>query len=129
LDTTALIEILEKRSKIGEELYSTIIESEESICTTSINLQELLYGLRKFNKPTKELLQLPIVDYSKCAALLSAQIEYELEKNGTPVRRTDSMIAGVAINEMLPLLTLDSKHFDPIAKKFSSLKFFQGNTN
>ena len=123
IDSTALIEILEKRSKTGERLYSAIIESGEPICTTSINLHEVLYELKKFNKPIKELLRLPIVDYSREAALLSAQIEYEMEKNGTPARRTDSMTAGVAVTEALHFLTLDSKHFDPIAKKFP-LKFF-----
>ena len=124
LDTNVLVEILEKRSKKGEELYSAVIASGESICTTSINLHELLYGLKKYGKPVKELLQLPIIDYSKDAAFLSAEIEYEMEKNGTPVRRTDSMIAAVAVNGLMPLLTLDTRHFEPIAKKFA-LEFFR----
>ncbi len=123
LDSNALVEILEKRSKVGEELYLTLIESGEAICTTSINIHEIMYGLIKYGKSTKELLQLPIVDYSREAASLSAQIEYELEKSRTPVRRTDSMIAGVAIKESMQLLTLDEKHFEPIATK--GLKLFK----
>jgi len=124
LDTNVLVEILEKRSKIGEELYSAVIASGESICTTSINLHEILYGLKKYDKPVKELLQLPIIDYSRDAALLSAEIEYDMEKSGTPVRRTDTMIAAVAIKGSVRLLTLDTRHFEPIAKK-TALEFFK----
>ena len=80
LDSNVLVEILEKKSKKGEPLYSEIIESGEGICTTLI-LHEIMYGLRKYSKPTKELLQLPVVDYSKEDALLSAKIEYEMEKD------------------------------------------------
>lgn len=124
LDTNALVEILEKRSKSGEELYSAVIESGESIGTTSINLHELMYGLRKYSKPPKELLQLPVFDYSREDALLSSEIEFEVEKSGTPVRRMDCMIAAVAIRKSMELLTLDLKHFEPIANK-SRLKFFK----
>ncbi len=123
LDSDALVEILEKRSKTGEYLYSTVIASGEAIGTTSINLHEIMYGLKKYGKSIKELLQLPIIDYSREAALLSAEIEYESEKGGTPVRRTDSMIAAVAIKESMQLLTLNTKHFEPIARK--GLKFFK----
>ncbi len=124
LDTNVLVEILEKRSKKGEELYSSVIASGEAIGTTAINLHELLYGLKKYAKPVKELLQLPIIDYSRDAALLSAEIEYDMEKNGTPIRRTDTMIAAIAIKGSMHLLTLDTKHFEPIAKK-TPLEFFR----
>jgi tRNA(fMet)-specific endonuclease VapC len=56
LDKNVLVEILEKRSKIDEELYSAVIASGESICTTSINLHEILYDLKKYDKPMMELL-------------------------------------------------------------------------
>ena len=118
LDTNVLVEILEKRSRKGEALYSYLINTGESICTTVLNLHELLYGLKKYNKPTNTILQLPIINYTKDDALLSAEIDYRMEKIGTTVRRTDSMIASVAINKSIPLLTFDQRHFIPIAEKF-----------
>jgi tRNA(fMet)-specific endonuclease VapC len=124
LDSNVLVEILEKRSKNGEELYNRIIESGETICTTSLNLHELLFGLKKYNKPVKELLQFPTIEYSKEDALLSSDIEYQMEKAGMPIRRTDSMIASIAIKKSISILTLDTNHFAPITKKFP-LKLFK----
>lgn len=119
LDSNVIIEILEKKSKKGEEAYSTIIESGETVCTTAINLHEVAYGLKKYGKPTRELLRIPIVDYSKEAALLSSDIEFVMEKSGNPIRRVDSMIASVAINGSMKLFTLDDGHFNPITKRFA----------
>jgi len=124
LDTDVLIEILEKRSQKGEELYSTLIEVGESVCTTSINLHELLYGLKKYNKSTKTLLQFPVLEYSKDDAQVSSEIECHLEKKGNPVRRIDTMIAAIAINKTVSLLTLDKRHYAAIADKFP-LKLYQ----
>jgi tRNA(fMet)-specific endonuclease VapC len=124
LDTDVLIEILEKRSEKGEELYSTVIETGESVCTTSINLHELLYGLKKYNKSTKTLLQFPVLDYSKDDARVSSDIESQLEKKGNSIRRTDAMIAAIAINKSVSLLTLDNRHYAAIAAKFP-LKLYQ----
>jgi len=124
LDTDVLIEILEKRSKKGEDLYSAVVETGESVCTTSLNIHELLYGLKKYNKPTKALFQFPVLDYSKDDAQVSSDIECQLEKKGNSVRRTDAMIAAIAINRSISILTLDNRHYAPIAEKFP-LKLYQ----
>jgi tRNA(fMet)-specific endonuclease VapC len=116
LDTDALIEILEKRSARGEVAYSAVIGTGEPICTSSINLHELLYRLKKYGKSLKEALTLPVVDYTKNDALLSSDIENQLSRSGKVVRRTDTMIAAVAINASAQLLTLNLKHFEPITK-------------
>ena len=50
LDTNVIVEILEKRSIKGEQLYSALIESGETISTTAINLHEVMYGLRKYSQ-------------------------------------------------------------------------------
>lgn len=123
LDTDVLIEILEKKSGVGEKLYVSLIETQETIGTTAINLHELLYGLRKYSKVMKELLQVPVIGYSKEDAVLSSTIELDMERDGKKVRRTDSMIAAIAINHSMKLFTLDAKHFDPITQR-TSLKLF-----
>ncbi len=50
LDTNVVVEILGKRSIKGEQLYSALIESGETISTTAINLHEVMYGLRKYSQ-------------------------------------------------------------------------------
>jgi len=114
LDTDVLIEIFDKKSGRGDEALAKIIESGDSPSTTAINLHEITYGLQKYARPVKEVLQLPVLDYKKEDAQLSAKIELEAEKTGMPVRRTDAMIAAVTINNGARLYTLDLRHFQPL---------------
>ena len=37
----------------------------QHISTTAINLHEILYGLQKYAKPIKEILLLPVLNYTK----------------------------------------------------------------
>ena len=114
LDTDVLIEIFDKRSVKGDEALSRILDSGEDIATTSINLHEILYGLQKYAKPVKDVLLLPVLDYTKRDAGLSAEMELKAEGMGMPIRRTDAMIAAIALNRGAALYTFDLRHFDPL---------------
>ncbi len=113
IDTDVLIEIFDKKSKKGEKAFKKIIESGEDIKITAVNLHEILYGLQKYAKPVKEVLRLPVLSYAKRDASLAAELELDAERRGAPVRRTDAMIAAMAMNSGAKLYTLDSKHFRP----------------
>ncbi|MEM2935860.1 MAG: type II toxin-antitoxin system VapC family toxin [Candidatus Bathyarchaeia archaeon] len=113
VDTDVLIEIFDKKSKKGDEALKRIVESGENISITSINLHEVLYGLYKYAKPVKEVLQLPVLNYTGRDANLAAHMELEIEKKGATIRRTDAMIAAITINNGASLYTLDLKHFKP----------------
>jgi len=114
LDTDVLIEILDKKSKKGDESLNQIIQSGEDVSTTAINMHEILYGLQKYAKTTEEILQLPVQNYTKMDSVLSSKIELQAESRGMPLRRTDAMIAAITINNGAKLFTLDSKHFVPL---------------
>jgi tRNA(fMet)-specific endonuclease VapC len=122
LDTDVLIEILDKKSEKGNEALNQILQSGEKTATTAINIHEILYGLHKYGKPVKEILLLPVLGYVKKDAELSSRIELEAEKKGSPIRRTDAIIAAIAINNEAMLYTFDLKHFSPI--KANGLKLF-----
>ncbi len=122
LDTDVLIEILDKKSEKGNEALNLILQSGEKTSTTAINIHEILYGLHKYGKPVREILLLPVLDYGKKDAELSSRIELEAEKKGSPMRRTDAMIAAIVINNAAMLYTFDLKHFSPI--KANGLKLF-----
>jgi tRNA(fMet)-specific endonuclease VapC len=122
LDTDVLIEIFDKHSGTGDKALDRILESGDSVSTTSVNLHEIMYGLHKYAKPVREVLQLPVLNYAKEDAQLSAKIELESERAGTTMRRTDAMIAAVAINIGARLYTLDLKHFKPL--RTHGLKLF-----
>lgn len=114
IDTDVLIEIFDRKSERGEEALKKLVESGEKISITAINLHEILYGLQKYAKPVKEILRLPVLDYTKNDAVLAAQLELEMEKTGAAIRRTDAMIAAIVINRNAALYTLDTKHFKQI---------------
>jgi len=122
IDTDVLIEIIDKKSEKGDEALKRILQSGEDISITAINLHEILYGLRKYAKPLKEVMLLPVLNYIKRDATLSSKIELEAENRGTPIRRTDAMVAAITINNGAALYTLDLKHFNPL--KGLGLKLF-----
>lgn len=114
IDTNVLIEIFDRKSQKGDEALNKIVETDENISITAINLHEILYGLQKYAKPVKEILQLPVLNYTKKDARLAAKLELEMEGTGTAIRRTDAMIAAITINNGASLYTLDLKHFKPL---------------
>jgi len=115
IDTDVLIEIFDRKSEKGDEALRKILESGESVSATAINLQEILYGLQRYAKPVKEVQQLPVLSYTREDAALSAKLELEAESRGTPMRRTDAMIAAIAVNNKASLYTADLKHFQHLA--------------
>lgn len=50
IDTDVLIEIFDKKSEKGDETLKKILESDQNISITAINLHEILYGLQKYAK-------------------------------------------------------------------------------
>ncbi len=114
LDTDVLIEIFDKHSEKGNGVLKRIIEKGDSVGSTAINLHEVVYGLQKYARPVSEVLQLPILGYNKEDARTSVRLELAAEKAGTPIRRTDAMIAAIAINNEADFFTLDWKHFGPM---------------
>jgi len=122
LDTDVLIEILDKASDKGDRILATLEAAEEDLGTSSVNLHELLYGLKKYSKSEEKVTQLRVVPYERRDAELSSRLELAAEERGGPVRRLDSMIAAVAINRSAELATLDVGHFQPFAQ--NGLKIF-----
>jgi predicted nucleic acid-binding protein len=107
IDTDVLIEISDKNSVKGNQIYEKIISSRENIAITSITLYETLYGLLKSEKPIQYLLSFPVYDFSKEDAQQAAKFEIELEKKGKKIKRTDIMIASTTTTIGATLCTFD----------------------
>jgi predicted nucleic acid-binding protein len=120
IDTDVLIDIFDKQSKRGDLSLQKLESSGEDIAITSITLHELLFGHYKYNKKIKDILQINTIEFNKKDAELSAKIEFNLEKKGKTISRTDTMIAAIAINRKAKIYTFNKKHFQMI----SQLKFF-----
>ncbi|MEM3201533.1 MAG: type II toxin-antitoxin system VapC family toxin [Candidatus Micrarchaeaceae archaeon] len=116
LDSDILIEIYDKESKVGGTAFRRIIESGDTFCITAINLHEVLYGLMKYARPSEYLMQLPVLAYTREDAALAAELEFDTERRGKKLARTDAMIAAIAINNNAKLYTNNKKHFAGISK-------------
>ena len=114
VDSDVLIEIIDKKSKEGDEAFRRIAESKDAFSITSITLHEVLYGAIKYKRHIEELLQLPVLDYTKSDAILSAELELKAELKGRKMFRADSMIAAIAINNGARLFTQNKKHFNNV---------------
>lgn len=123
VDTDVLIEIFDKKSSKGDEALEKIRAAGQGIVITSINLHEIMYGLAKYARPVSEVLQLPILNYTGEDAKLSVNIELEAERKGMAVRRTDSMIAAMAITNGTSLYSFDG-HFRSIESLKMGLVLF-----
>ena len=116
LDTDVIIEVLDKESDKGQGLMLKIIESGEEYCTSSVNMHEVLYGIEKYSKDSRLVLQIPTLEYSKNDSELSAVLELGAERKGKAVPRMDAIVASIAINNGCSLYTLD-EHFEVFTDK------------
>jgi len=109
VDTDVLIEISDKRSKKGNEMYQKIIANGDDVAITSMTLYETMYGLIKFKKPFYYLSSFRVYEFSKEDALLAAKLDLDLEKNGKKIKRMDIIIASTTINRGATLCTFDDE--------------------
>lgn len=114
IDTDVLIDIFDKQSERGNLALKKLERSEEDIAITSINLHEILFGHYKINKKVRDIVYIDTIEFNKNDAGLSAKIEYDLEKKGKTISRTDTMIAAIAINRKAKFFTFNKKHFQII---------------
>jgi tRNA(fMet)-specific endonuclease VapC len=114
VDTDILIEIFDKNSEKGNLALKKLESSGEDIAITSITLHEILFGHYKYNKKVKDILQINTIEFNKNDSELSAKIEYDLEKKGELITRTDTMIAAIALNRKAKIYTFNKKHFQKI---------------
>jgi len=114
VDTDVLIEIFDKNSEKGNLALKKLESSGEDIAITSITLHEILFGHYKYNKKVKDILQINTIEFNKNDSELSAKIEYDFDKKGELITRTDTMIAAIALNRKAKIYTFNKKHFQKI---------------
>jgi predicted nucleic acid-binding protein len=114
MDTDVLIEVADRFSKRGDQIYDKIRSSQDDVAITSITMYEALYGLMKYAKPFQQLFIFRVFAFSNEDAQKAARLELELEKKGIKIKRTDIMIASIAMNKGAYLYSFD-KDFHALA--------------
>ena len=116
LETTFLIDLL-KGKKDAINVYLKIRDSK--LYTTSISAWELLRGPKlvgkeeEFKVAVEMLENLEILPFSFKSAQIAVEIEDSLRKKGMEINLIDVLIAAIAIEHNLKLVTRD-EHFSRI---------------
>lgn len=100
LDSTLLIDFLRNKKNAIEKVEQL---RDEQICSTSINIFEVMLGinLMKFNKEEKlKIFQeftgnIPILNFDFVSGVLASELSANLIKDGETIDQMDCLIAGV----------------------------------
>lgn len=114
-DTDILIDYLNDRSPVAERVAELI--QTESLQTSSINCFELLSGARpgKRGDRARHLVEnIAVLPLDLASAKRAAEIRQSLEAGGDAIGMADSLIAGIALANDLPLMTRNRKHFEAV---------------
>ncbi|MHA1169562.1 MAG: type II toxin-antitoxin system VapC family toxin [Candidatus Hodarchaeales archaeon] len=119
LDSDVLIEILDKKSEKGIRLIKILTDRNEAVVTSSINFEEVLYGIFKRMNITElpedhQLRKFPVLPFTADEASLAAHLEVSMENKGMKKPRGDVLIASVALSNNCRLMTLNRRHFKNI---------------
>ena len=124
IDTNILIDFLRQKSSIkkqGTLFYRYFYLQENQPALSLITLSELWAGRSMGQKNTRQKIDrligscrvlLPNLETAK----LTGKILRQAYEKGRPIAFQDAAIASCAIYHQLPLLTLNTKHFQNIAK-------------
>ena len=114
LDTNLLIEIEKNNKEVLDKIRHLDIMNLE-IFITSPTYSEYYIGLlklsaEKFNEGIERLDKYKVLNTSKNSSKLLAEIKHHLSKKGIMIPVFDLIIASIALDCKIPLITLD-KHF------------------
>lgn len=114
LDSDHCIAILRKKLDLRER-----VSPDEELATTAISVAELTHGAnrsihREDNLARLEVLlsALIILPFDEAAARRFGILKAELEKRGEPLDDLDLQIASIALENNLPLVTNNTRHFN-----------------
>lgn len=117
IDSDFAIAILKGDNKVKELLLT--LESEGDIFITSISIFELTYIIKEISKKKEKSLinlisTLKVLSLDKNSALIASKIGRKLAKEGKMVHPMDLMIGAMALQNKMPIITNNVKHFSRI---------------
>jgi len=107
----ALLQILDKKSDKGQEIFEKLEKSKEIFVITSITLydvQSLLID-KGIDISSSMIHLLQVYDFSKEDAQKAIEMELELKKKGKEVYLSDLQVPSIVMNNGGTLCTMDSR--------------------
>lgn len=121
LDTSALIAFLKGREPSASAVAAAVRNA--NCIVTSITVYELLFGVSRAGKQIGEdqLLSIMVtVGLDDTAARRAAALHDQLIRTGSDIGIKDVLIAAICLENKLPILTLNEKHF----RRITDLRVF-----
>ena len=117
LDSTFLIDLMR-----GSKEASRIVEGDEALLTTQINMYEVIKGLSlkgvsddKMHRAREMFDNIKILPFDDNASVKAAEISSSLIKKGETIHDCDCMIAGIALSKGIKIIvTRNVKDFSKI---------------
>ncbi|MGH9497650.1 MAG: type II toxin-antitoxin system VapC family toxin [Terriglobales bacterium] len=114
-DTDVLIDYLAGTYPIAGRMKSYI--ESDGLQTTAVSCFELLSGAgenRRGDEVRRLLTAIPVLALDREAATQAALVRQQLTSDGFSIGMGDSLIAGIALANDLPLFTRNRRHFENI---------------
>ena len=97
------------------------VPADETLALTSISVAELMHGAFRSNRVEENITRLEvllsavvILPFEEYAARRFGLLKSELETQGSPLADLDLQIASIALENDLPLVTHNQRHFSKI---------------
>lgn len=115
LDTTAIIDLSKGREPALGQIRRWIADGDE-VAVCAIQVAEFYRGITPAARPAWDEFfdTLTYLDISPRAARHAGIIHYECDRRGLPLPLADTLIAAVALEEDIPLVTNNLPHYQPI---------------
>ncbi len=113
LDTTVLIDALRNRGGRRVELERIIADGSTTLATSAVNVAEVYAGARpqEENRIEGFLSKLEILSVTPEIGRYAGKLKAEQARLGRTVSLADILIAATALENHLPLMTENRKHF------------------
>lgn len=125
VDSTVWIDFFKKVYSKQKDILESLIVDNNQVCISGLILQEVLHGIKdeyQYKEVKDKLIKLPFVLTDKETYLIASKLYRNLREKGFFIPSMDFTIAACAIQNSLPLFTID-KHFKFIAEN-SNLSLF-----
>ena len=115
VDTTAIIDLSKGREPAVSQIRRWVEDGDE-LAVCSIQVAEFCRGTRPADRGVWDEFfgSLTYLDISQSAARRAGIISYELDRRGRLLPLTDTLIAAAALEEDIPVVTNNVRHYEAI---------------
>lgn len=120
LDTDILSEVLKARDANVVNAATTYKQQFGHLTISSISVMEIVKGFHKAGQPVSlvrfmaALMSSEVLAFDTAAAEIAGKIYGDLERAGQSIGRADVMIAAIALNHNLTLVSGNLRHYERI---------------